>query len=120
MADFHVLHSDENGNGFLVAYHLPVPNTLNLAGITYQAALSEHLGKGDPSTITSIVPSIGAELADLQSGAILEIVEKLDSNPTETLISKRDRMIARHAELVSEMGTKFTNMLSYYGYSYSS
>jgi len=116
MADYHILAGDRYGNQYTVAYHIPVPNVNNEVGVNYRTALVEWLGGA--SVIASAVPFIdSAELTQLQAGELFEVSEAFYSNPSETLIQRRDRLDVRYSQLVTTTQTVLQRMLGYWGYS---
>ena len=83
MANIHVL--DRDGSEFRVVVHIPIPNTLNSAGVSWRDALINSGiggktvlpdGNGTGGTI------IGAEKVQIVSGALYEVEDRLkpDSN----------------------------------------
>lgn len=113
MSNYHILAADKYANKFNVVFHLAVPDQLNEAGLNYQAAIVEWQG-GAP--IQSVLPSIGGEQTQLDSGALYEAMEEFHSNPNETLIEKRDRLDTRFGELQTEKQAELQKVLSYWGY----
>lgn len=76
MSNYHVLMQAKDQNTVNVVAHLPVPATLNTAGLTWQQAVVQEAGGAD--NITSVLPDIDpVELADMKSGALVEKVESV-------------------------------------------
>lgn len=73
MADIHILTQSKDQNTVNVVFHIPIPATLNDAGITWQEAVIREIG-----TVSSVLPNIdAAELLLLESGALIEKSESV-------------------------------------------
>lgn len=116
MSDYHILEADQYGNSFRVVFHVPVPNQTNEVSYNYRTAIVEW--QGGAENVQSAVPFIsGAELTQLQAGELYEVAESFNSNPTETLAQKRDKLDARFAAVVSDVQSDFQDRLGFWGYS---
>ena len=77
MSDIHVLTAEHNR--FRCAFHIPVPSTNNAVGTPWRSALVNS-GLGG---MTGLVLGTGpgqinaAELAEIQSGAVYEVIEEI-------------------------------------------
>lgn len=71
--DFHILTQTKDQNTVNVVFHIPVPVTLNDAGITWREAVIREIG-----TVSSVLSNIeSAELLLLESGALIEKSESV-------------------------------------------
>lgn len=106
MPDIHILTQDKDQRTVNVVFHVPVPITLNEAGITWQAAVVKEAGE-----ITSVLLDIDpAELTSLQAGALIEKVENVRFSTTgltnaERLQEVKDQYNIVSAELIAEKQT---------------
>ena len=114
MADYHILSADRYGNKFQVVMHFPVADTTNEVDTNYRTAIVEWQG-GAP--IESVLPNPGTEQAQLDAGELYERVYPFNSNPTETIVQKRDRLDAMYASNLSDVQAEIQAVLGYWGYS---
>lgn len=119
MANWHATTGSLDGNSFRIAYHIPIPATLNAAGISYRDSLKNSGlggktiladGNGQGGTISN------TEKADIVNGLIYEVAENIDTNPGESSAVLIAKVNARHAELVRKHQAELQKKLTYYGY----
>lgn len=112
MSNYHITNGSSNGNVFTVVFHVPVPNVNNEVGINYRTAMVEY------GTVTSSVPFIsGAEQTQIDNGELVEYHHRFTTNPSETLLQKRDRIDALYSIVIAKVQERWANYLSYWGYS---
>ncbi|MFH1077650.1 MAG: hypothetical protein V1753_12630 [Pseudomonadota bacterium] len=71
MPNYHILRQDKEQNTVDCVFHIPIPATLNVVGISYQIAWRDSLGGA--TNIKSVLPNITpAELTAMQAGQIGE------------------------------------------------
>ena len=69
--DYHILQQHIKQKTANVVFHIPIPSSINSAGITWQAAVVKDMGGAN--AISSVLPDITTqEETDLKSGALLE------------------------------------------------
>ena len=118
MSDYHVLTGRQDGNGYQVVFHIPIPNVNNRVGVSYRTALVNS-GMGGSSVMeTGTGPGQidAAELAQVVAGEIYEHSEEFATNPGETAGQIQTRIDARYTQLVTEMQSQVQSRLSYYGH----
>jgi len=114
MSNYHVLAADEAANTYTIVFHVPVPDTLNTASVSYRTALIQYLGGSQ----TSSVPFIDSgEQTQLDAGELYETSRQYYSNPAENLATKQAALDAMYAQVVSEVQADFQDRLGYWGYS---
>jgi hypothetical protein len=78
--DIHVLNGNDDGTSYLCAFHFPVSEAVNQAGISYRTIISVY-----ENDTKSIVPNITSEEQQkLNNGEILEDVVSFATNPART------------------------------------
>lgn len=120
MANYHVLTGSGDGNSFTVVFHVAVPGVgNNRAGVQWRTALVNSKlggttvlvdGDGSGGTVSA------AEKAQIQAGAVFEVVEQVATNPGETALQLRDKIDARFTALVTEIQATLQGRLTYFGY----
>ena len=116
MSNCHILQADKYGNSYTVVFHVPVPDQQNEASYSYRTAIVGW--QGGASAISSGVPFIsGDELTQMQAGELYEVSRTFNSNPTDTLIQKRDKLDIMFSDVTSEVQADFQDVLGYWGYS---
>lgn len=71
MSNYHILRQDKEQNTVDCVFHIPIPATLNVAGVSWQTAMRDSLGGS--ANIKSVLPNIAtAELTAMQAGQIGE------------------------------------------------
>lgn len=101
--DYHILTQSKDQNTVNVVFHIPVPATLNEAGITWQTAIVKEAGE-----IISVLSDIAsAELTLLQSGALIEKSERVRFSSvylanTQRLQEVKNRYNMLKTELIAE------------------
>lgn len=120
MASYHVLTGSPDGNAFRIAFHVPIPGAgNNRAGVQWRTALANsglggttvlRTGDGTGGTISA------AELASVQSGALLEVVEEVPTHPGETAGQYQARLDARFAALTARVQAELQGRLTYFGH----
>lgn len=71
--NFHILTQSKDLNTVSAVFHIPVPDTLNTAGISWREAVVKELG-----TVTSVLADIDpSEMALLENGALIEKKESV-------------------------------------------
>ena len=114
MSNYHILAGQPDGNQLRVVFHVPVPGTSNVAGISFRDALAMY------AQPMSCMPAslLGAgEQEAIDAGALCEVVWEFHTNPEMTLLDKRDIMDAKYTDLVSSVIAQLEERLEYYGYS---
>lgn len=100
---FHILTQAKDQNTVNVVFHIPVPATLNEAGITWREAVVREIG-----TVSSVLPDIEpAELILLESGALIEKSESVRFSSiyltnAQRLQEIKDRYNILKIELIAE------------------
>jgi hypothetical protein len=96
-SDYHVLTINPKADNPRVAFHIPVPNELNSAGINFRVAVKTDIGQ------TSIVPWLEAdfptEYIAIQNGEIYERIETVQVNANASDLAKRTAIDARFTTL---------------------
>ena len=119
MSDYHILTGRPDGNGYRVVFHVPVPDVPNRVGNSYRTCIVNS-GMGGSSALTEGTGPgqiSSAELAQIQSGEVYEVSEEFHTNPDEDAAQIRDRIDARHAEVVTQVQSEVVGKLSYFGFS---
>lgn len=104
--NYHILSQDENRKSVDVVFHIPIPGTLNAAGITWQAAVVKELGGAN--AINSILPGITSEEdSALKAGALYEKqvnvrFSSISLTDVERLNQIKAAFTAEQTKLVSE------------------
>lgn len=120
MANYHVRAGLPDENAYQVLFHVPVPAANNAAGVSYRTAL---VASGIGGT-TRMAEGVGgglisaAELAQVEAGEVLEVVEDIYTNPGESNAVLRARLDARYTELATVNGLLLRglrNRLKYWG-----
>lgn len=94
MSDYHILTTQPSGNKVRVqaAFHYPVPDQDNDAGVNYRTALSQYLAQ-NPDVVWTQVPWLEAnfvqEYNDIQAGAVFEHVETIPISQSWTPAQKQ-------------------------------
>ncbi len=98
MSDFHVLKQAEDKKTIDVVFHIPIPTTLNTAGVTWQQAIVKELGGSN--AITSRLPDIALEEETaLKAGQLYEWVGNIRFSSTVN-ITNADRLAQIKAKYV--------------------
>lgn len=120
MANWHMRAGSNDGNTYEVIYHIPLPNVGNRVGFNYREALVNSKIGGTTVLIegTAADQITTAEKTQVESGAIIEYVESVATNPGETGQSLKQRINTRFAELSDNAGPwmqKLKARLEYWG-----
>lgn len=113
MANIHVLAMD--GSEFTAAFHLAIPNTNNTAGVNWRTAVLRNgygttvLPDGD-GTLGTISAS---EKSDIQSGAVVEIVETV--KPADGAFLNGAALDAAHTAIRTKFLADFQARYARYG-----
>jgi hypothetical protein len=106
------------GNGYRVAFLIPVPDTLNRVGVSNRTALlnsgiggKSSLPEGDGSNGT-MTPD---DAARIKAGAAYEYVEALATHPGETSAEFQAAISNRWKELKDTEAQRLKHALAYYG-----
>jgi hypothetical protein len=113
MSNYHVLTTNAPDSEIRVAFHLAIPDTTNSAGVNYRTALLQSgMASGTPD---SAVPWLTTEQADLDSGALYELVETVQVDGSLTKAAKRDIVDARYTALAAKVPGKIQAELDWWG-----
>lgn len=118
MSDYHVLTGDRYGNKFRIAYHIPLPDQNNRAGVSYRTAVVNS-GLGGTTSLTEGTGAgqiSAAEKAQIEAGERVEIVEDFATNPGESAAQAKTRIKARCAVLTAKVQAELAHRLTYYGF----
>ncbi len=124
MSNYHVQTISSNGRSARVIFHVPVNagNNDAVPPMSWQDAVAEYIRPQDPETGTfgtwvSQLQGIQAgELGDLQSGALLEIVDNVGFAAADTDVEKRNKMDVRFAEITIEQIQELSAKLKFWGF----
>jgi hypothetical protein len=119
MANWHALQGDDAGNQFQIAYHIPIPNVSNQAGPTPVSYRNCIVQAGLNTTVLTEGAAPGqittAEKQQIDSGAIYEHIETLDSSPLDTGATMVAKANARFTALTNIVQTRLANRFKYWG-----
>lgn len=119
MSDIHILEANNEGDKFTVAFHLPVPDEDNEAGINYRICISQDTSAAiypnvNNGSANSEVPDlVQAEKAAMDAGELVEFVavhQKL-----ATLQDDVAALRARWAMLAAKANTLIRRRYRYWG-----
>ena len=114
MSDYHVLEVSNKEHNAKVAFHVPVADVSNAAGVNYRTALRQYI-----PFISSVIPNheidFVAENADLTNGVIYEHAETVNFAATMTNGEKQTVIEDRFNELVIAIPTKLQRILKFWG-----
>lgn len=121
MSNYHVLAGREDGNAYRVAFHIPIPNANNRAGVNYRTALTASGLGGSSIMSTGTGPGQVAtgEMNQITSGAIYEHVEEIETNPNETAVAYKarlDSLFTEYADTGGQLLAKIRGRIEYFGY----
>ena len=111
MSDYHIMAQALDEKTVQVAFHIPVPDVVNEAGINYRAALVQQLTQ-DGATIVSAYPNTpGLEITALEAGELLEVMRsvrfsRLGLTPAEKAAELDVEYAAVQANLLSDKQTE--------------
>lgn len=117
--DYHVLTGQDDGNAYVVVYHLPFPTGNNRAGVAYRTALINSGlggmtrlpdGDGTGGTISA------SEKSQIAAGELLEFSESFNTHPGETALQLRARVDARWTALANQLPGLAQARLEYFGF----
>ena len=114
MSGIHILTQDKIQNTVNAVFHIPVPATLNEAGISWQVAVVMEAKGNITSTLHDIDPD---ELALLQSGALIEKVEIVRFSSVNLTNGQREQEVKdRYTTLSPELIAEKAITLAFMGY----
>lgn len=106
MSDYHILNTDIKLKTVSCVFHMPIPATNNVVGVSWQDALVLSLGGADEitSVLTDITPS---ELSAMKAGSIYENVvnvrfSSIDLTNTERLAEVEAAYTAAETNILAE------------------
>ena len=109
MADIHILNGNDDGTVYQCAFHFPVPDTQNQAGISYRTIISVYENQTE-----SVVPNISSEeQQQLNSGELLEDVVPFATNPART--DQQERIVALYQQRLAYWQTNIPNKYKWTG-----
>jgi hypothetical protein len=110
--------TDAVGNGYRVAFLIPIPDTLNRVGVSNRTALlnsgiggKSSLPEGDGTNGTMTA----ADAARIKAGAAYESVETMFTHPGENWAQFQAAIDARWKELKDADAQRLKHALAYYG-----
>ena len=107
--DIHVLNGNDDGTTYQCAFHFPVPDAQNQAGISYRTIISVY-----ENETTSVVPNITSEeQQQLNSGEVLEDVVSFPTNPART--DQEARIVQLYQTRLSYWQTNIPNKYKWTG-----
>jgi len=108
----------KNGPEYTIAFHIPVPNTNNLAGVSYRTALVRS-GIGGVTSLpdgdgTGGTISAAEKTAIMTTGSVFEVVEvvRFDSDEDGTQLAL---LQAKFAQIQAREQTRLQDVLAQYG-----
>lgn len=112
-SDYHVLTVNKKADNLQVAFHIPIPNELNSAGINYQTAVKADIGQ------TSIIPwlevDFSVEYLAIQNGEIYEKIETVQVNANASDLAKRTAIDARFTALSISVPSYIRTVYKFWG-----
>lgn len=111
MSDYHVMNQSIDQKTVQVAFHIPVPDAVNEAGVNYRLALVQQLTL-DGAVIESAYPNTqGAEITLMEAGELLEVVRsvrfsRLGLTPAEKAVELDAEYATVQASLLSDKQTE--------------
>ena len=112
MSDYHILQLNAKQDRLTVAFHIPIPNESNSAGVNKRTAVIQYM----PDRVSSVPWISAAEQTQLTNGEIFELVEDVEVNANLTLGEKRSLVDARFTALTGAAGLgKLDKVLDYWG-----
>lgn len=85
--------------GAVVVFHVGIPADVNEVDVSYRDAVLESPNPV-PSVVRDLETRFGAQYAKLQSGGVIEIVEKVDYNAMNLTVDQRRAIIAGRASTI--------------------
>lgn len=113
MADYHILNGRPDGNQYRVAFHLPVPDTNNNAGVNYRTALIEWMGGSQPSAVPFIT---SGEQTQLDAGELYEYLWNYDTHDGVSLAEKQAELDAKFTAFSTAIPNQLEKRLAFWGF----
>lgn len=115
MSDYHILNTSKDLKTVGGVYHIPIPATDNVVGVSWQDALVLSLGGAD--AITSVLADITpAELSAMKAGSIFEKVGSVRFSSTNLTNPERLAEVeAAYTEAETDILAEKQITLNYYG-----
>jgi len=115
MSDYHILNTDIRLKTVSCAFHIPIPATNNIVGVSWQDALV--LSLGGTEVITSVLPDITPEeLSALKAGSIYEKVATVRfSSLNLTNAQRLDEVEAAYTNAKTSILSEKQVTLNFYG-----
>lgn len=113
MSDYHVLTSNLSDTEITLAFHIPIPDAANSAGVNYREALIES--GMNPGAPVSRVPWLTTEQDSINAGALYEHVEMVKVDAALSKLQKRQAIDARYLALALKLPAKIEAALDWWG-----
>jgi len=113
MANYHVLGGLDDGRTYRIAFHVPVPDEANRAGVNLRTCVVQ-----DPARdLTSDVPWITAgEQTQLDAGEIVEIIRSYERKAGATVLEDRNALDALYTAGVPKIQDQLRQEYQYWGF----
>ena len=118
MAKIHILDQNTKKDTAQVIYHIDIPDVANSGGMSYRAALVEHLnpdGTGIVSRVPNLETSNPTEFANLQSGAVYEASERVEFDANLTAGQKATEIDNHYNARKDSILSAIQDRLKYWG-----
>jgi len=115
MSDYHILNTDIKLKSVSCVFHIPIPATDNIVGVSWQAALVLSLGGADAisSVLTDITPE---EESAMKAGSIYERQTTFTfSSINLTNTQRLDEVKAKYSEMETDVLAEKQVTLNFYG-----
>lgn len=110
MADKHVLTGGTDGYSVRVAFHIPIPDVTNEAGLSYRSLIADN-----EDTASEVHDISQTEQDALNDGSLWEAVVAFNLNMGHSTADNKALLDALYTETVDSVQAEFQNKYKYYG-----
>jgi len=118
MSNYHILKSNIHLSIVDVAFHIPVPDENNSAGVSLRLAVKykyQHNKTDNFSSVPNLETDFPTEYSNIQNGVIFEKFESYQfSNANLTLPQKRSEIDNKYTEYTTSIVDDLRKTLKYY------
>lgn len=113
MSNYHVLNGLGDGRTYRIAFHVPVPDETNRAGVKMRTAIQQDPARNQESK----VPWVDAgEQTQLDAGEFVEIVKPYRRKAGATVMEDRDLLDALYTATVPSVQEELRQEYQYWGF----
>ena len=113
MADIYVLDMNKKGDTLRCAFHIPIADVNNFAGMSYRTALVEYLD----STVSEVPNIAAATQTALDNGELFERVEQVRFSANDSNSAKWTAVQAAYTARKSKLLSTIQDRLEFWSHS---